>query len=56
MANVEFDASTLTKHITVTVHIKRVNLLQLRLWLGTKIIVLGAFIAGLGYKEIELDG
>jgi len=52
MAQVEITNKTLHS-ITVTVKIKKSKLFDLRVWIGCRLIMLGAWIAGLSYKESE---
>ena len=50
----QFEITNKTLHsITVKVGIKKSRLFDLRVWLGCRLIMLGAAIAGLSYEESE---
>ena len=55
MAEITLDPKKLARHITITVHMKNWRWWNFRLRLGARIIALGAWVAGIGYEERELD-
>ena len=52
MAQLEITNKTLHS-ITVKVRIKKSRSFDLRMWVGCRLIALGAWIAGLSYEESE---
>ena len=51
--DMEFTAGELVKQITLQVKITRMKRFNARLWMGLRLISLGAWIAGLGGVETE---
>ena len=56
MGGITVDPVPLMKNVTITVKIVRTRELAFRIWLGTKLILLGARILGTEYEEVLFDG
>lgn len=49
----DVDAVDLMRHMTMNVKVRRMRTVRVRIWLGTKVIRLGAWIIGVGAIHIE---